>query len=155
MHDVMKYLHILSAFAMVAGAGTANILSLRLRCAKSTAVIAGLASLRSTVARFLLMPAAILTIVLGIGLSHAAGYPLSSPWLMLSLVATLVVVFAGMLMSGPITRRIRARAQELQDQGVTETDEFKPLAGLLGAYAWSDFFITALIIYLMVMKPGA
>ena len=155
MHEVMKYLHILSAFAMVAGTGTANMLSLRLRCTKNTAVIAGLASLRSTVARFVLMPAAILTILLGIGLSHVAGYFLSSPWLMLSLVATLVVVFAGMLMSGPITRRIRARAQELHDQGVTETDEFKPLAGLLWAYAWSDFFITALIIYLMVVKPGA
>jgi uncharacterized membrane protein len=155
MHDVMKYLHILSAFALVAGAGAAHMISLRLRCAKNTAVLAALASLRSLVARAVLMPAAALTILLGIGLSHMLGYSLLSPWLLLSLVATLVMVLAGMMIASPSIRKIRARAQELQSQGVTETDELKPLAALLGAYAWCDFVVTALIIYLMVMKPGS
>jgi uncharacterized membrane protein len=154
MHDIMKYLHILFAFAMVAGAGAAHIISLRLRCARNTSAIAALAALRSLVARAVLMPAATLTIIMGIGLSHMLGHSLTRPWLMLSLVATLVMVLAGMLMAGPSTKRIRLRAQELADSGVQETDELKPLAGLLAAYAWSDFVVTALIIYLMVVKPG-
>lgn len=154
MYDVMKFLHILFAFALVAGAGAAHIVSLRLRCARNTSAIAALASLRSLVARAVLMPAAILTILFGIGLSHTVGISLSRPWLLLSLVATLVMVLAGMMVAGPSTRKIRQRAQELADSGMKETDELKPLAGLLAAYAWSDFVVTALIIYLMVVKPG-
>jgi uncharacterized membrane protein len=155
MPEVMRYLHILCAFAMIAGSGAAHIISLRLRCAKNTAVIAGLATLRSTVARAVFMPASLLTIIMGIGLSHMVGRPLTQPWLMLSLVATLVMVFVGMILAAPSTRKIRARAEELQKQGITETEELKPLAGLLAAYAWSDFLVTALIIYLMVIKPGS
>ena len=155
MYDFMKYLHLLFAFALMAGAGAAHIVSLRLRCVRNTAAIAQLAALRSFVARAVLMPAAILTLILGIGLSHVVGVPLRTPWLMLSLVAMLVMVLAGMLMAAPSTKKIRQRAQELADQGVKETDELKPLAGILAAYAWSDFLVTALIIYLMVMKPGS
>jgi len=154
MHDVMRYLHILFAFSMVAGAGAAHIVSLRLRCVRSTAAIAQLAALRSFVARAVLMPAALLTIIMGIGLSHMLGHSLTKPWILLSLVATIVMVLAGMMMAAPATRKIRQRAQELADQGVKETDELKPLAGILAAYAWSDFLVTALIIYLMVVKPG-
>lgn len=140
---------------MMAGAGAAHIISLRLRCVRNTSAIAQMAALRSLVARALLMPAAILTIVFGIGVTHTVGYSLTQPWLMLSLVATLVMVLAGMLMAAPATRKIRQRAQELADLGTKETDELKPLAGIIAAYAWSDFVVTALIIYLMVMKPGA
>lgn len=155
MQDMMKYLHILSAFAMVAGAGAAHVVSMRLRCARNTAVIANLAALRTLVARAVLMPAATLTIILGVGLSHMLGHSLTQPWLLLSLVATVVMVLAGMMMAAPATRKIRARAQELAAQNVHETDELKPLAGILTAYAWSDFLITAVIIYLMVVKPGS
>lgn len=155
MLEVMRYLHILFAFALMAGAGASHIISLRLRCVRNTAAIAQLASLRSLVARAVHMPAALLTILMGIGLSHMMGHSLSAPWLSLSLVATLVMVLAGMMMAAPSTRKILQRAQELADQGVKETDELKPLAGILSAYAWSDFLVTALIIYLMVVKPGS
>lgn len=155
MDEIMRYLHILFAFALVAAAGTAHILSLRLRCARHPAAILQLASLRSLVARAVFMPAAALTIIMGVGLSHTVGVSLSTPWLLLSLVAMLVMVLAGMMMASPATRKIKQRAQELTDAGVKETDELKPLAGILAAYAWSDFVVTALIIYLMVVKPGA
>lgn len=154
MYEVMKYLHLLFAFSLMAGAGATHIVSLRLRCVRNTAAIAQLAALRSLVARAVLMPAALLTIIFGIGLSHSVGISIKTPWLLLSLVAMLVMVLAGMLMAAPATKKIRLRAQELSDQGMKETDELKPLAGILAAYAWSDFLVTALIIYLMVMKPG-
>jgi len=154
MHEVMRYFHFLFAFALMAGAGATHIVSLRLRCVRNTAAIVQLASLRSLVARAVLMPAAALTIIFGIGLSHMLGHSLTRPWLLTALVATLVMVLAGMMMAAPATRKIRQRAQELADSGVKETDELKPLAGILAAYAWSDFLVTALIIYLMVVKPG-
>lgn len=154
MDEMMRYLHILFAFSMVAGASTAHILSLRLRCVRNTSAIAQMASLRSFVARAVTMPAALLTIIFGIGLSHTVGRSLTTPWLLLSLVATLVMVAAGMMMAAPATRKIKQRAQELADQGTKETDELKPLAGIVAAYAWSDFVVTAIIIYLMVVKPG-
>lgn len=155
MYHIMLFFHVLLAFAMVSGAGAAHVASLSLGKSRSTRVIAHLASLRLFMARKVVMPAAILTIIFGMGLVHPQGYKVAQPWILISLVASLLIMLAAMIWVAPRARRIRDRALELQKAGTEESDELRADAGVLTAYAWADYVLTALIIYLMIFKPGS
>jgi uncharacterized membrane protein len=155
MYNIMHFVHVLLAFAMVSGAGAAHVASLSLRNSRSTRVIAHLAGLRLFMARAVVMPAAALTIIFGVGLVHSAGYKMSQPWILISLGASVLIMLAAMIWVAPRARRIRDRAQELHKGGTEESDELRQDAGVLTSYAWADYVLTAVIIYLMIFKPGS
>jgi uncharacterized membrane protein len=155
MYNMMHFIHVLLAFAMVSGAGAAHVASLSLGKSRSTRVIAHLAGLRLFMARAVVMPAAVLTIIFGVGLVHTAGYKMSQAWILISLVASILLMLVAMIWVAPRARRIRDRATELHQSGTEESDELRKDAGVLTSYAWADYVLTAVIIYLMIFRPGA
>jgi uncharacterized membrane protein len=139
---------------MVGGASAAHAVSLRLKHTNEAAVLALLASMRVFIAQRVILPSVLLTIFLGTWLAIHAGYPIVSRWLAASYVISVGLIVVALTLVAPRARRIQNQAQALLRMGATETSDFEQDIGVLATFAYFDFVLTTVLIYLMVFKPG-
>jgi uncharacterized membrane protein len=98
-------------------------------------------------------PAVIVQPLTGLWLAHLAGFPLSSPWLLVSIALYLL---AGACWLPVVWMQIRMRemAREAVEQGVALPDRYFACLRKWIALGGVAFVSLVVVFYLMVAKPG-
>ena len=149
----LKWLHILSSTVLFGtGLGTAFHFWYTMRTGSVAAIAA---SSRATVlADYLFtLPAIVLQPATGVGLAIAAGYPLTSTWIVASVTLYLVagacwvpVVF--------IQLRLRDIAERCERDGHAPGADFARLARAWFLLGWPAFIALAIVFWLMIARPA-
>jgi uncharacterized membrane protein len=153
--DVLLFGHLLSAFALVAGAATAGILQLAAGRRRRPSEVALL--LRTTRPAVLLVVVGLVgTLGFGIALARHQGRSLGETWISAALALWVVALVTGEL-GGRSARHARRLAERLAAEGDRPSDELRELVShrpaLLLSYASAAAILA--IVVLMVWKPGS
>ena len=149
MYDVAKYIHILSAVTWVGGALYVQLLVIRAQ-RTDPALIGRLGPEIEFIATRVFIPASILLFVAGLYMT-ANRWAFSQTWISIAIALWLVSVLVGSLYLGPESKRI--------GQLVAAEGPASPAAGVRLARIFLisrlELVSFAVIIFLMVFKPGA
>jgi uncharacterized membrane protein len=150
---VLKWLHILSSVVLVGtGFGSAFYLFFTNRSG-SVAAQAVVARLVVRADLWFTTPAVVIQPLSGLALAHLANWPLTSPWLMLSVV---LYLFAGACWLPVVWMQIRLR--EMADTALANGTPLPPLywryARLWELLGYPAFAAMLAVYYLMVAKPA-
>lgn len=150
---VLKWLHVLSSVLLVGtGFGSAFYLFFANRSG-SVAAQAVVARLVVRADLWFTTPAVVIQPLSGLALVHLANWPLTSPWLMLSVV---LYLFAGACWLPVVWLQIRLR--EMADAAVANGTPLPPLywryARLWERLGYPAFAAMLVVYYLMVAKPA-
>ncbi|WP_238363952.1 DUF2269 family protein [Mesobacterium pallidum] len=152
MIELLRYLHVIGATVLFGtGAGIAffMVMSHRSRDPALIAHVAGIVVQADTV---FTATAALAQPVTGILLACALGWPLSEPWLLLSL-ALYVVVGAFWLPVVWMQLRMRDLARAARDTGQPLPAAYHRLYRLWFAFGVPAFFSVMAILWLMLTRP--
>lgn len=150
---VLKWLHVVGATVLFGtGIGTAFHFWHTLRTGSVAAIAA---SARATVLADWLftLVSGVLQPVTGVLLALAAGYPLSSTWIVAS-VALYVVAGACWVPVVFIQLRIRAIAERCERENSAPGAQFDSLARRWFYLGWPAFIALAIVLWLMVARPA-
>jgi len=156
--ELLLIVHIVGAFMLAGGSLTATSLGIYAGAGTSTHSIRVATDLQVRVERFLITPGALLAIVFGILLVLDSEFiDFSEAWISVAFVLWFVSAGLGTGMLTPHAKRVKARADELIAQGVTDSAELQaefatPRVKAVGA---SLTLILVVFVCLMVAKPGA
>jgi uncharacterized membrane protein len=149
---VVKWIHVVSSTVLFGtGAGIAFFF-LRAQLTKDTKIIAAVG--RDVVLADLIFTATAVVVqpVSGVTLAHMAGYPLSTPWIGLSIALYALI---GCFWLPVVWLQMRMR-----DLAAEAADDRQPLPVLYASYyrrwltlGWPAFIGVLVIFYLMVAKP--
>ena len=152
-YTVLKWVHVLSSTLLFGtGLGTAFHFWLAQRSHRVAAI--AVAARSTVIADFLFtLPAALLQPATGFAMALIAGYPLTSPWILISTVLYLVagacwvpVVF--------IQLRMRDIAEESLRGGTELPARYARLARAWFLLGWPAFLALVAVFWLMVAKPA-
>jgi len=150
---VLKWLHVVGATVLFGtGIGTAFHFWHALRTGSVAAIAA---SARATVLADWLftLVSGVLQPATGVLLALAAGYPLSSTWIVAS-VALYVLAGACWVPVVFIQLRIRAIAEQCERDHSAPGEEFDSLARRWFYLGWPAFIALAIVLWLMVARPA-
>ena len=156
--EFLLIVHIVGAFLIVGGAFTATSLGIYAGSSTSTHTMRLAADLQRKVEFALIVPGSLVVLVFGILLvADSDVIDFSEGWVSASFALWILVTAAGPAVLGRHAKRIKARAEVLIAQGVTESPELQSEYGTPLVKAVSMALDVALIVfvYLMVAKPGA
>ena len=149
---ILKWLHILSSVLMVGtGFGSAFFMFF----ANRSGSVAAQAVVSRLVVRadwWFTTPTVILQPISGVALAHMAGWPMSSPWLVLSL-ALYVLAGACWLPVVWLQWRMAGMAREAHAQGTALPADYWRHARWWEALGYQAFIAMLAVYYLMVNKP--
>ncbi|MEO5693332.1 MAG: DUF2269 domain-containing protein [Usitatibacter sp.] len=149
----LKWLHIVGATVLFGtGIGTAFHFWHTLRSGNVAAIAA---SARATVLADWLFTSTsgVLQPITGVALAMAAGYPLSSTWIVAS-VALYIVAAACWLPVVFIQLRMRAIAERCEQEATQPGEEFHQLRRRWIALGWPAFIALAAVLWLMIARPA-
>jgi uncharacterized membrane protein len=150
---ILKWLHILSSVVLVGtGFGSAFYLFFVNR-SKSLEAQVVVSRLVCRADWWFTTPTVILQPITGIAMATIAGWPLTTPWIMISLV---LYVFAGVCWLPVVWIQLRmAKLAQLALQNKTALPpEYWKLAKIWERLGYPAFFAMVAIFYLMVAKPN-
>jgi uncharacterized membrane protein len=149
---LVKWIHILSSTVLVGtGFGTAFYMFFVNR----SGVVAAQAVVTRLVVRadwWLTTPAAVVQPVTGFMMVYLAGYPLDSPWLVVSFALYLITGACWMPVVG-LQIRMAALAKEAHENGQALPREYWDYARRWEALGYPAFVAMLAVFYLMVHKP--
>jgi uncharacterized membrane protein len=152
--NVLLFLHLLGAFAFLAGAAVAGVLQLAaMRQERPSEILALLRPARAGVA--LVGAGSLLTLVFGIALAEHESYGLSPAWIQAALTLWVVSMALGGY-GGRTARRARELAERLASEGDAPSQELRSLLASRGPL-WASYASTLVllaIVGLMVWKPS-
>jgi uncharacterized membrane protein len=156
-YETLLFLHLVSAFLLVGGAGVSTAAGIVAGKTTSTKLLAALGDLGSKADLYVTVPGAIGAIAFGTWLAHYAGFDFGDTWLTLAYLLFLLALGIGTGVLGRHARRIGRKARALSDDGVEESDELRveaasPAMSFLGMV---EIAIVILFVWDMVAKPGA
>ena len=156
--ELLLIVHIVGGLMIAGGALTASALGIYAGNGTSTHAIRVASDLQVRVERFLITPGALISIVFGILLVLNSDFiDFSEAWISAAFVLWFVSAGLGTGVLTPHAKRIKARADQLIAEGVSESAELQaefatPRARVIGM---TLNLILVAFIYLMVAKPGA
>lgn len=157
MEDVLLLLHLLGAFLIVAGAGTATVLGPVMARMRNTQALAALIR-PGRIIPWLTHSGAFVVLITGSWLVTEEGrFDFDQGWLIASYVLWIAVMALSFLGLGPHQRELERLAEEAAEAGDEENEDLiaavnAPRGMIMGAVA---NLITVAILVLMVFKPGA
>lgn len=150
---LLKLVHILSSVVLVGtGLGTAFFMFYTNR----SGVLAAQAVVGRLVVRadlWFTTPTVFIQPITGVWLAHLAGFPLTTPWLLLSMG---LYVLAGLCWLPVVWLqwRMAQMAQRAVDEGGALPPDYARYARLWEALGYPAFIAMAVVFYLMVNKPN-
>jgi len=99
------------------------------------------------------LPAVVLQPLTGMALAHAAGYPVTSRWIVASVLLYLLAG-ACWIPVVDIQRRMRDIAQRSAEAGIALGDDYRRLWRWWFALGWPAFLALAIVFWLMIARPG-
>jgi uncharacterized membrane protein len=150
---ILKWLHVVGA-AVIFGTGLGTAFHFWITQRRENAVAIAAAARSTVLADYLFtLPAVILQPLTGLALAIAAGYPLTSTWI--------VAAFALYALAGAcwipvvlIQRRLRELAERSVRDATALPDEFRRLERIWFALGWPAFIAMAAVIWLMIARPA-
>ncbi len=155
-YETLLFLHLVSAFLLVGGAGISTAASIAATKTANTTLLASYSGLASRAEYYVTVPGAIGAIVFGTWLAEDGNWDYEG-WLIAAYILFVIALGIGSGILGRHGRRVALKAKELVGKGVTESEELRqeaaaPLMSILGMI---EIAIVIALIYLMVAKPGA
>jgi uncharacterized membrane protein len=152
-YEVMKTIHVLAAVVWVGGGFTTQVYAARIRSQKDPVKLASFAKDIEWVGMRVYTPAALIVLLLGIGMVlESSGSPeFSDLWIILGLVGIAISVIVGATYLGPTSGKLGTLIVE---RGPEDAEAQQTLARIL-AISRVDLLILLLIVVDMVVKPGA
>ncbi len=150
---LLKWVHVVSSVVLVGtGLGTAFFMFFTNRSA-SLAAQAVVSRLVVRADAWFTTPAVVVQPVTGIALAHMAGWPLSTPWIAVSLA---LYVFTGLLWLPVVWLqwRMAAMAQRAQQEGMALPDAYWRHARWWERLGYPAFTAMLAVFALMVFKPA-
>ncbi|MCC7119091.1 MAG: DUF2269 family protein [Anaerolineales bacterium] len=144
---VLKWIHVLSAIVAVGSNLTYRMLLLSAG-GKREANLFALNAIRF-LDRRLANPAYLMLLITGLSMVFIAGFPITTPWILTSLILYFVIVFLGIKVYAPVFRKQIRLAQE---EGV-DGSEYLQTARRAGWIEAAVTLVAVLIVFLMVTKP--
>lgn len=151
LQEWLSFLHILAAIVWVGASITQSVIMTRANRDQDRTVVAGLARQLEWLGPFLIGPAAVAVVGTGIWIALIHGAAFSDTWIWLSLVLVGVSMILGMTYFGPEGRRI---GRIIGERGSEDAELRRRLDRLL-LIGRLDLLILAVVLWLMVFKPGA
>jgi uncharacterized membrane protein len=151
-YELFKFMHVVGAIAWVGGGIGLTILARRLIAAKDHAALQSINAQGKSLGNWLFMPAFVLT--LGFGLAMVADTPaigFFDTWI--------VIAYGGIILSGVFESLIGQRAAKAFTAAVTDHGAGSPqataAASRLTLGSWLDVVTLLVVVFAMVVKPGA
>ena len=151
-YELFKFLHVVGAIAWVGGGIGLTILARRLVVARDHAALQAINAQGKALGNWLFMPAFILT--LGFGIAMVADTPaigFFDTWI--------VIAYGGIILSGAFEGLIGQRAAKAFTEAMENHGPGSPqadaAASRLALGGWLDVLALLVVVFAMVVKPGA
>ena len=156
--EILLIVHILGAFMIAGGSLSATVLGVYAGNGSSTHTIRIASDLQHKIEFALIIPGALIAIVFGsLLVNEVAHIGFGDAWISASFVLWFVAMGLGTGVMSPHAKRIRAKADQLIADGVTESSELQAEFAAPRIRAIGTLLTLLLVVfaYLMVAKPGA
>jgi uncharacterized membrane protein len=153
LYLAIKYLHVVSSIALVGiGFGSAYYMFFANR-SDSTAAQAVVARLVTRADAWFTTPAVVVQPISGLWLAHSAGWPLTTPWIAVSL---LLFALAGICWIPVLWLQLRMAAisAEANRSGSALPDVYWRYAKRWELLGYPAFVAMLIVLFLMVVKPA-
>lgn len=144
---LLKWLHVLAAVVAL-GTNLTYTVWLALAARDERSLLFALRGIRY-LDRRLANPGYLVLLITGLVMVYWVGFPLSTPWLLVSLLLYIATALLGFFVYAPNFRRQIRLAEELGPQ----SDAYKAVARRSVRLAWLTTVIVLVILFLMVVKP--
>ena len=150
MYDLIKYVHVLAAIVWVGGAFYAQILAIQIQRSTDPDDIPKFGRNAEYIGTRVFLPASIILFVAG-AILVAQRWSFSQAWVSIAIALWLVSVLAGALYLGPRSKKIG----ELFAAEGPSSVAARTLVDRLFLVSRLELVSFAVIVFLMVVKPGA
>ena len=150
--ELFKFLHVVGAIAWVGGGLGLTILARRLVVARDHATLQAINAQGKALGNWLFMPAFVLTLGFGIAMvADTPAYGFFDTWI--------VVGYGGILLSGAFEGLIGQRAAKGFTEAIEQHGPGSPKAQAAASRVtlggWLDVLTLLVVVFAMVVKPGA
>jgi uncharacterized membrane protein len=146
MYNLLKFIHIVSVTLWIGGLITIFLLNLRMSRAGQSAAVAALGQHGQFFGMAMFGPAALLTLLTGIGMVLVANYSFGLPWISWGFAGAILSFILG----GGLTAGTARRMAKESDPAV-----IAKLRGRMTMFAVLNMLILLSVVAAMVFKPAA
>jgi len=147
---ILKFIHVASISAWIGGIITLLLLNRLFQRSESPAVMHGFARQAGVLSMRLFMPAAIITLISGIGMVQVGKLSFGATWVMWGIGG----IFASMIIGGALTGRAGRRVGELIARGDADPAAIAAEQQKILTFALLNILLLLSIVWAMVAKPG-
>jgi uncharacterized membrane protein len=150
-YELLLFVHVLAAVVWVGGAMSLQVLAVRAERSPDAGRVADFATEAEWVGSRVFLPASIVLLLAGIGLTLEGDWGFTTPWVLLGLIAYGLSALTGSLFLGPESGRIGKLISEVgpQDPGVIARIKRIFLVSRI------ELAVLLLIVFDMTVKPGS
>lgn len=150
-YNLLLFVHVLAAVIWVGGALALQVLAIRTERTADEARIAAFATEAEWVGSRVFLPASIVLLLAGIGLTLEGDWGFTTPWVLLGLVAYGLSALTGSLFVGPESKRIGTMVNEAGPRDPEVTSRIKRVF----VVSRIELAILIFIVFDMTVKPGS
>jgi uncharacterized membrane protein len=144
---LIQWLHVVAAVVAL-GTNLTYTVWLKLAARDERSLLFALRGIRY-LDRRLANPGYLVLLITGLLMVYQAGFPLTTPWLLVSLLLYIATALLGFFVYAPTFRRQIRLAEELGPQA----EAYRAMARRSVRLAWLTTVIVLIILFLMVVKP--
>ena len=151
MYELLLFLHILMAITWVGGALATQFFALRMVDGTSPETQASFAKSSEWVGKRIFMPASLILLLTGIGLTVEGDWGFSSAWILIGLGAYLFSFVSGAFFLGPETGRL---GKAMEEKGPADPEVQQRIKRLF-TFSRIELVVLIVVVFDMAVKPGA
>ena len=149
-YELLLFVHVLAAVVWVGGATSLQVLAVRAERSEDGGRMAALATEAEWVGTKVFLPASIVLLLAGIGLTLEGDWGFTTPWVLLGLIAFGLSALTGSLFLGPESGRIGKLIADVGPQDVDVTARIKRVF----LVSRIELVVLLFIVFDMTVKPG-
>jgi uncharacterized membrane protein len=150
-YDLLLFVHVLAAVVWVGGAVSLQVLAIRAERSGDGTRVASFATEAEWIGGRVFLPASLVLLLAGIGLTLEGDWGFTTPWVLLGLVAFGLSALTGSLFVGPESGRIGALITDLGPNDPVVAARIKRVF----LVSRIELAVLILIVLDMTVKPGA
>ena len=150
-YELLLFVHVLAAVVWVGGALSLQVLAVRAERSEDGGRMASFATEAEWVGSRVFLPASIVLLLAGIGLTLEGGYGFTTPWVLVGLIAYGLSALTGSLFLGPESGRI---GKLIADVGPQDLDVIARIKRVF-LVSRIELVVLLFIVFDMTVKPGS
>jgi uncharacterized membrane protein len=150
-YELLLFVHVLAAVVWVGGALSLQVLAIRAERSPDAGRVANFATEAEWVGSRVFLPASLVLLLAGIGLTFEGDWGFTTPWVLLGLIAYGLSALTGSLFLGPESGRIGRMITEVGPQDPDVIARIKRIF----VVSRIELAVLLLIVFDMTVKPGS